>query len=121
MDNTVMAQLKFTMNDRSQDVRQTFYDVLFHWMQNMDIHYLRQYESDFVQFLLNGIADDKLDIGPTCIKFLEEHGCRMKEAMQAIGEDEDIKGILEQVDAEKPSNAKPREEFKADTDMRDDK
>ena len=46
-------------------------------MKEMDIHYLKQYESDFVQFLLNGIADDKLDIGPTCIKFLEEHGLRM--------------------------------------------
>ena len=61
----------------------------------MDIHYLKQYESDFVQFLLNGISDDKLDIGPTCILFLEEHGQRMKEAMKALGEDEEIKGFNE--------------------------
>lgn len=27
-----MQQLKFTMNDRSQDVRSQFYQVLFHWM-----------------------------------------------------------------------------------------
>jgi len=38
---------------------------------------------------LNGIADDKLDISPKCLKFLEEHGVRMKEALKALGEDEE--------------------------------
>lgn len=41
-----------------------------------------------MQFLLNGIADDKLEIGPQCIVFLEEHGKRMREALRALGEDE---------------------------------
>lgn len=77
------------MNDRSQDVRLDFYKVLFHWMKNMDIHYLKQYEPDMVQFLLNGISDDKLDIAPQCIEFLEEHGKRMREAMKALGDDEE--------------------------------
>ena len=43
-----IQQLKFSMNDRSQDVRLEFYNVLFHWMKNMDIHYLKQYEADLV-------------------------------------------------------------------------
>jgi hypothetical protein len=60
-------------------------------MQKIELHYLRQYESDFVQFLLNGIADDKLDIGPKCVKFLDEHGVRMKEALTTLGELEDEK------------------------------
>jgi len=70
----------------------------------MDIHYLKAYESDFVQFLLNGASDDKLDIGPTCIAFLEEHGLRMKEAMKALGEEEEIKTLQEQheADSKKP-------------------
>lgn len=76
------------MNDRSQDVRLEFYNVVFHWMKNMDIHYLKMFEADLVQFLLNGISDDKLDIGPMCIDFLDEHGKRMKEALKALGEDE---------------------------------
>jgi hypothetical protein len=84
-----MAQLKFAMNDRSQDVRAIFYEVLFHWMQKMDFHYLKQYDHEFVQFLLNGISDDKLDIGPKCLQFLEEHGRRMKEALQAVGEEDE--------------------------------
>ena len=42
-----------------------------------------------MQFLLNGIADDKLDIGPKCIQFLEAHGLRMREALKALGVDEE--------------------------------
>lgn len=61
-------------------------------MTQMEIHWLKKYEPDFIQFLLNGIADDKLEIGPSCIKFLEEHGKRMHEANIALGEeDEDMK------------------------------
>ena len=77
------------MNDRSQDVRATFYEVLFHWMTQMELHFLRQYEADFIQFLLNGIADDKLDIGPKCTLFLENHGKRMEEALKALGDEDD--------------------------------
>lgn len=32
-----MSQLKFSMNDRSSDVRSVFYDVLRHWMTAMEI------------------------------------------------------------------------------------
>ena len=70
-------------------MRAVFYDTLFHWMTNMEIHYLRQYEPELIQFILNGIAEDKLDIGPKCIKFLEDHGTRMREALKALGEDEE--------------------------------
>lgn len=55
----------------------------------MEIHYLRQYEPNLVQFILNGIAEDKLDIGPKCILFLDEHGNRMREALKALGEEEE--------------------------------
>jgi len=81
-EGNTMAQLKFVMNDRSQDVRATFYDVLFHWMVKIDLHYLKAYEAQFVCFLLNGISDDKLDISPKCLQFLEEHGVRMKDALK---------------------------------------
>ena len=67
LEGSTMAQLRFVMNDRSQDVRATFYEVLFHWMTKIEINYLKLYEPFFIQCLLNGIADDKLDIGPKCI------------------------------------------------------
>ena len=48
LEGPALAQLKFAMNDRSQDVRAEFYNVLFHWMQKIEIHYLKQYDADFV-------------------------------------------------------------------------
>ncbi len=53
-----LAQLKFSMNDRSADVRTVFYNVLQHWMTHMDIQSLRLFEDTFILFLLNGIADE---------------------------------------------------------------
>lgn len=41
LEGKTMAQLRFVMNDRSQDVRATFYEVLFHWMTRIDIHFLK--------------------------------------------------------------------------------
>ena len=87
LEGNTLAQLKFSMNDRSQDVRAQFYQVLFHWMENIEFHHLKTYEPTFIQFLLNGIADTHADISPNCIKFLEDHGNRMKEALIALGED----------------------------------
>lgn len=46
------------MNDRSQDVRATFFEVLQFWMTKMDIKGIRIFESNFILFLLNGIADE---------------------------------------------------------------
>lgn len=84
------------MNDRSQDVRSQFYNVLQHWMTSMEVHYLKEYEADFVQFLLNGIADEALDISPRCVTFLEEHGNRMKDALIQLGDLEDDEKNLEE-------------------------
>ena len=53
-----VPQLKYSMNDRSQDVRLIFYEVLRHWMKNMELGSLRDHESFLIQFLLNGISDD---------------------------------------------------------------
>ena len=36
-----IATLRLVMNDRSQDVRATFYEVLKHWMVKMDIQSLK--------------------------------------------------------------------------------
>jgi hypothetical protein len=88
-EGATMEQLKFTMNDRSNDVRAQFYEVLFHWMQVVEINYLRAYEPNFLQFLLNGIGEKEHNVGPKCIKFIEEHGNRMKEALIALGEEKE--------------------------------
>jgi hypothetical protein len=93
LQGSLLAQLRFNMNDRSQDVRAQFYEVLFHWMTSIEIHHLKNYEADFIQFLLNGVSDEVLEISPKCIKFLEEHGTRMKDALIQLGDiEEDEEG-----------------------------
>ena len=91
-----IVQLKYAMNDRSQDVRLTFYEVLRHWMKTMEFSSLKQHEPDFIQFLLNGIADDNPQIRSDCLSFLEEHGARMREALQALGEEGDEDNSMNQ-------------------------
>lgn len=58
-------------------------------MVKMEIQSLRKYEGNMILFLLNGIADDNQDIAQGCILFLEEHGKRMREALRALGDEED--------------------------------
>ena len=55
----------------------------------MELSYLKCYEADFVQMLLNGMADAQLDIGPKCVAFIEAHGKRMKEALIALGDEQE--------------------------------
>lgn len=120
MGENTLAQLKFAANDRSQDVRLEFYRVLFHWMENMDIYWLRKVEADFIQLLLNGISDDKLDIGPQCIQFLETHGKRMQEALKAMGENVEFSED-DQVEEQKHSTERAKaSKTQSDTDMRTD-
>ncbi len=76
------------MNDKSQDVRTTFYTVVKHWMVKMDIQSIRHFESHFILFLLNGVADENKEIASGCIEFLEAHGNRMRDALKQLGEDD---------------------------------
>ena len=57
-----IQQLKFSMNDRSTDVRATFYEVLHYWMTNMEFQALRDTEMYLIGFLLNGTSDEDKEI-----------------------------------------------------------
>lgn len=70
------------MNDRSQDVRLTFYQQVMHnWLNNMEIHALRKYEHHFVLFLLNGLSDEIPEISTAAKQMLEDHGKNMHDAL----------------------------------------
>ena len=61
-----IGQLKFIMNDRSMDVRRTFYEVIQFWMTSMDINAIKLFEGEFVLILLNGVADEQEEIRQMC-------------------------------------------------------
>ena len=77
-----LPQLKYAMNDRSQDVRMTFYDrVLRHWLSNLEIHAMKKYDHHFVLYLLNGLSDEVDEISRVSKELLEEHGRNMRDAL----------------------------------------
>lgn len=83
-----LPQLKYVMNDRSQDVRMTFYDtVLKHWLTSMEIHALIKYEHHFVLYLLNGLSDEIAEIAKTSKEMLESHGHNMRDALIQMGDE----------------------------------
>lgn len=41
-------------------------------MQVVELTFLRTYEPHFIQFLLNGMSEKELNVGPKCIKFIED-------------------------------------------------
>ena len=47
----------------------------------MEIVSLRESETHFILFLINGISDENKQISQKCEAFLEEHGKRMHEAL----------------------------------------
>jgi hypothetical protein len=91
-----LPQLKFVMNDRSQDVRATFFEILAHWLSNMEINSLRQYEHHFILYLLNGITDEYAEVSKTCKNLLEDHGNNMKDALKQMGIDEEEKMSIDE-------------------------
>ena len=63
-----LRQLIFNANDRTLDVRKVLYfDVLPHWLTEMELTCLRVFEKDFLQLLLNGMADEQSEISQKCI------------------------------------------------------
>jgi len=82
-----LAQLKQNCNDRSSDVRKTLYfDLLPHWLTNVEFETLKIIEKDLIQLLLNGIADEIPEISLKALATLEEYGKNMREALKAQGE-----------------------------------
>ena len=65
-------------NDKKADVRNVFYSCTFKLICNLNIVYLRKYESQLVVLLMNGLGDDQNDIVNTCFKYLEEAGRHRK-------------------------------------------
>ena len=54
----------------------------------MELTGLREVEHYLIQYLLNGLSDENAEISQSCLKFLNEHGARMKEALTMLGEEE---------------------------------
>ena len=88
-----LPQFKMTVNDRHHDVRRVAVRVIDYWLKNMDIHATKKMQKDLLLFLLNGVSDEIEDIRDMSIEILERHGNDMKEALVALGEEEENKDV----------------------------
>ena len=85
-----------TINDRHRDVRRIAIEVIDYWLRNMDINSTKKYEKDLLLFLLNGASDEIEEIQQESILILERHGNDMKEALEAIGEEDESMKVDEE-------------------------
>ncbi len=67
--------------------------MLHHWLTNMEINSLRQYEHHFILHLLNGVCDEYEEVSTHCKKLLEEHGNNMRDALKQLGEEDEKMSI----------------------------
>jgi len=62
----------------------------------MDINSTKKFEKDLLLFLLNGASDEIEEIQQESIQILERHGNDMKEALEAIGEEDESMKVDEE-------------------------
>lgn len=78
--------LRVIVNDKNSDVRKNFYMNISKLLMGFNIIYLRQYESQLVLLLINGLSDDKEEIKEETKKLIEECGNNRKKLSIELGE-----------------------------------
>jgi len=83
-----LPQLKIASNDKSSSVRwnsnsliycrKQVYEICVAFLNKFDIMDLKQYESDLILILINGISDEQEHISLMCESQIEEYGTNLK-------------------------------------------
>ena len=80
----VMLNFKIIVNDKTSEVRKSTYQIVGKLLNQFSPSLLREFESDLVQLLLNGLSDDNEEIIKVCQNLIEEVGQNIK-ALEADG------------------------------------
>jgi len=75
----VMPNIKQSANDKMSDVRKSTYQIIARLLNQFSPSLLRDYETELVQLLLNGLNDDNEDVVKTCQALIEEAGKNVKQ------------------------------------------
>jgi hypothetical protein len=82
-----LPSLLIISNDKNHDVRNNFYVNVANLMNNLNIIYLRKYESNLLRLLLNGLCDDKEEIRKKTEELIEQCGNNRKKLAIELKED----------------------------------
>jgi hypothetical protein len=75
----VMPSIKQSTNDKMSDVRKSTYQIIARLLNQFSPSLLRDYETELVQLLLNGLSDDNEDVIKTCQGLIEEAGKNVRQ------------------------------------------
>ena len=74
----LLPSLKLAVNDKTLEVRKSTYEVIAKLLNGFSTSFLREYESDLVQLLLNGLSDENEEIVKQCINLIAQVGKSIK-------------------------------------------
>jgi len=80
----LLPMLKQVVNDNALDVRRTAYEVIARLLNGFSTTFLKEYEADLVQLLLNGLSDDKEEVNQLAIKLISQVGNNIKKLEMEI-------------------------------------
>jgi len=75
----VMPSIKQSANDKMSDVRKSTYQIIARLLNQFSPSLLRDYETELVQLLLNGLSDDNEEVVKTCQALIEEVGKNVRQ------------------------------------------
>lgn len=75
----IMPAIKVIVNDKMSDVRKSSYLIVGRLLNQFSPHLLRDYESELVRLLINGLSDDNEEIIKVCQDLLENVGKSIRE------------------------------------------
>lgn len=92
----LIFRFKNAINDKTSEVRKASYQVVARLLNGFSPSLLKEYESELVQMLLNGLNDENEDVRTLCEGLLENVGENIKKLEENMG----VNGP-EQIDIEK--------------------
>jgi hypothetical protein len=71
-------------SDKNKEIRKIFVQKMAELMKNLNIIYLKKYQSKLLVLLLNGISDENEEIRKLALKEIEEVGNNIKKLLEDI-------------------------------------
>jgi len=84
----LLPALKKVVNDGSLEVRKATYEVIARLLNGFSNADLREYESDLVQLLLNGLSDSSEELVQICVNLITQVGKNVKKLEMEIEENQ---------------------------------
>jgi hypothetical protein len=80
----LLPAIKIVVNDKNLEVRRSTYEIVANLLNGLSLGFLKDYESDLVQLLLNGLSDENEDVVNTCLQLISNVGQNIKKVHMEV-------------------------------------